>query len=493
MRILILFFCSLVFLCAFKKEGQTQTGRVRKAVVAGQFYPADAKELRSDIDSYLAAASPVDLGGELFAISVPHAGYAYSGKTAATGYKQVVGRDFDLVVVMAPSHREYFSGGSVFGGEAYETPLGQMMIDQTLATELTKDSKVFVLSEVGHGMEHSLEVQVPFLQMVLPKAKLLPIVIGDFDWTMAQKMGQELAQHLKGRKVLLVASTDLYHGENYNECKRTDENTLKAMVALQPEALCSGFKRETFMACGAGPVVVMQVAAKALGADAARLISRTNSNEVTGEIGGYVVGYGAVVYYRAVKSGRMEFKELELPVQKELLRMAREAIKGYLDSGSIPTFKPIFPVMNEKRGVFVTLTEGGMLRGCIGYHESDRPLYELVPDRAVAAAFEDPRFEPLNRDELAKIKIKVSVYLTNVYKIDNLSEFVMGEQGIIMMKGNRGATYLPEVPAEAGWKTVDEEMESLCQKAGLPRGAWKQGCDFYVYRTQVFGEEILKE
>ena len=168
--------------------------------------------------------------------------------------------------------------------------------------------------------------------------------------------------------------------------------------------------------------------------------------------------------------------------------MARATMEGYLRSGKVPAFEPKFEALKEQRGVFVTLTKHGELRGCIGHHESDEPLYKLVPEMAVAAGFRDPRFHPLSEKELDDVRIKVSVYLTNVYKIEELSEFEMGKHGIIMIKGGRGATYLPEVPKEAGWTTVEEEMASLCRKAGLPGEAWREGAEFYVYKTQAFGE-----
>ena len=167
---------------------------------------------------------------------------------------------------------------------------------------------------------------------------------------------------------------------------------------------------------------------------------------------------------------------------------AREAIASYLNDSTIPEFEPRFEVMKERRGVFVTLNKHGMLRGCIGHHESDVPLHKLVPEMAVAAAFRDPRFPQLTRSELDDIKIKISVYLSNVYKIESIDEFEMGRHGIIMHKNGRGATYLPEVPIEAGWRSKEEELRSLCRKAGLPSDAWKEGAEFYVYETQVFGE-----
>jgi AmmeMemoRadiSam system protein A len=162
-----------------------------------------------------------------------------------------------------------------------------------------------------------------------------------------------------------------------------------------------------------------------------------------------------------------------------------------MEKRSIPQFEATQPEMQQKRGVFVTLTKNGRLRGCIGHHESDRPLNVLVPEMAVHAAFGDPRFPALSPSELNDVEIKVSVYLTNVYKISRIEEFEMGVHGIILQKDGRAATYLPEVPLEAGWKTREEEMASLCRKAGLPPDAWRSGAEFWVYKTQIFDEKEI--
>jgi len=466
---------------------------IRPPAVAGAFYPDNPQTLQGELKKHLAAAEKAAIPGKIIGLVVPHAGYAYSAATAAAGYKQVAGQRYDLVVIIAPSHRDPFFGATIYPGSAYQTPLGTVPIDQTLAKELVGSCNVIKLSELGHRAEHAVEVQLPFVQTLFPNSKILPIVVGGYDWPTCEAIGKALAKVLQGRQALLIASSDLYHGYSYSECKNTDNVTLAAVTDLRPAKLCDGLLKEEYQACGGGPIAVMQVAAQALGANKAKLVARTNSGDVTGQKDGYIVGYGAVAVFAQgePRSERIEFQPLDVNVQRELLRMARQAIKEYLNSGKIPRFQPTCATMKEKRGVFVTLTENGELRGCIGYHENDRPLYELVPDRAVAAAFDDPRFPPLRPEELGRIKIKISVYLTNVYKIDSLDEFEMGKHGIIMMKNGRGATYLPEVPVEAGWKTVEEEMHSLCMKAGLPTNAWRSGAEFWVYRTQVFDESIL--
>lgn len=486
-----IFFILFLFtaLCAQKDS--------RDPVVAGQFYPADPTELAKDVQSRLQNAPAKMVDGHVLGLVVPHAGYQYSADIAAAGYKQVEGQQYDVIIILAPSHRDRFRGATIYPGSAYNTPLGSVPIDKKIAQELVNQSDQITFSEVGHRAEHSLEVQLPFVQTLLPNTPIVPMVIGFIDWSGCQSIAKALAKSLKQKNPLIIASTDLYHGESYNDCKKLNEQTLAAIVDLHPQKLFSGLASGTYQACGGYPVVIMESAAQQLGADAAMLLKRTNSNDVTGTKSGYVVGYGAVAVYQTgakkISSDKIQFEKLDTENQIDFIKMAHTSIEYYLQHGTIPKFKAKNDVQNEKRGVFVTLTKDGYLRGCIGHHESNVPLYQLVPEMAVAAAFEDPRFPPLQADELDDIKIKVSVYLTNVYQIDSLDEFEMGRQGIIMRKGQRGATYLPEVPVEAGWTSVEQEMFSLCQKAGLPPDAWKNGAEFWVYETQVFDESILKK
>jgi AmmeMemoRadiSam system protein B/AmmeMemoRadiSam system protein A len=477
--------------------------------VAGSFYPRDREALEGQVDNMLEAAQAVGIGDEIIALVCPHAGYPYSGRIAAAGFKQIVGASFDAVIVIGPSHHDSFRGVSIWDRGGYETPLGIVPVEVELARAIIAQDDAIRFTRAGHGREHSVEVELPFLQRALgKKLRIVPMVMGDRTMATCRRLAEAIVSACKGKKVLIVASSDLYHGHSYEACVRTDARTLRAVEAFQPEKLCEGLASGTFQACGGGPIVVAEMAARAMGADRVRVIARTNSNEVTGERGGYVVGYGAAVIYRSAKrrstemkkknSGkaspsraqarRVEYESLDREAQQELLRMARATMEGYLRSGKVPAFEPKFEALKEQRGVFVTLTKHGDLRGCIGHHESDEPLYKLVPEMAVAAGFRDPRFHPLSKAELNDVRIKVSVYLTNVYRIEDLSEFEMGKHGIIMMKEGRGATYLPEVPLEAGWTTVEEEMASLCRKAGLPGGAWREGAEFYVYKTQVFGE-----
>lgn len=497
------------------QQNQSTEKHIRPAAKAGTWYTNDPDKLRQQITAFLDKAQKAEIDGQVVGLVAPHAGYSFSGFTAAHAYKQAAGGNYKTIVILAPNHgyEGGFSGASVFSGDGYRTPLGVAEVDHQLARAIVEAASAARFSTEGHGGEHSLEIQLPFIQVLFPSAKIVPIVLGDQNWATCRDLGKAIAKVAKEKNVLLVASSDLYHapsqvGDWYDECVATNTATLNAIEEFDDKAFSNGVDRGKFQCCGGGPITVLLVAARELGANNSKVVYRTNSGDVTGQRSGYIVGYGAVAVFESSNSNpkstedsswqsienpnKIEFSPLEVKVQKELLRMAREAIEYYLKTGEKKQFTPKFEVMKEKRGVFVTINKRGRLRGCIGYHENDRPLYELVPDRAIAAAFGDPRFPKLNKYELDDITIKISVYLTNVYKLNDISEFEMGEHGIIMTKNGRGATYLPEVPIEAGWATVEEEMQHLCYKAGLPLDAWRNGAEFYVYKTQIFDEKLLK-
>ncbi len=461
----------------------------RKPAVAGQFYPASKQDLREMITGTLTQARPIDLAGRPVGLVVPHAGYPYCAQIMASGYRQVLDESVDVVVVIAPSHRDRFRGATIFPGDSYETPLGSLDIDRVTTKRLVEACEHIRFSSLGHRSEHALEVQLPFIQHIFGSPKLIPVVVGGYDWDVCQQLGTTLARVLDDSRALIIASTDLYHGYSYSGCHRRDQKTLTAIEKMDPRALCQGLKHNTVSACGGAPVVILQVAAQQLGANRTRLLDHTTSADVTGDSSGYVVGYASAVVYKAEQqSDHKTYPPLDEQEQRLLLKWARESIRHYMKTGEPLSGEPVTETLKQTRGVFVTLTRKGRLRGCIGNHQSDRPLYELVPDQACAAAFQDPRFSPVSEDELDEIDIKVSVYLTDVYPIDNLSEFKLGTHGIIMMKNGRGATYLPEVPLQAGWTSREEELSHLCRKAGLAPDAWKQDARFWLYRTQVFGE-----
>jgi AmmeMemoRadiSam system protein B len=268
---------------------------VRAPAVAGMFYPADPDELRSDVDAMLSKAGPQKAGGELVALIVPHAGYVYSGLTAAHAYRLLKGRSFDTVVTVGPSHRDFFQGVNVYPGDAYRTPLGDVEIDRDFRDRLVKAG--IALSSAGHRAEHSVEVQLPFLQRVLGSFRFVPLVMGNQTRETCGQLAAALAEAGKGKNFVLVASSDLSHFHPYADAVELDRQVADFIGRFDSAGLMECLEEETVEACGGGPVVAVMDAARRLGADRAALLHYCNSGDVTGDHGS-VVGYLAAALMR---------------------------------------------------------------------------------------------------------------------------------------------------------------------------------------------------
>lgn len=272
----------------------------RPPVVAGQFYPSDPTRLREDISDYLSRVD-IDRGGlDIVALVVPHAGYIYSGPVAAFAYRQVAGKDYDLVAVIAPSHRQGFGFSSVFGGRCYETPLGEVPVDREVAgeLELAGNGQLRVSSE-GHtrGGEHSLEVQLPFLQMVIGSFRLVPVVMGSQGRESALALSDALVKVLRGRRALLVASTDLSHYHDQERAELLDRRIVERLNAFDPEGLLEDICSRRAEACGAAPAFAVMSAARALGATGGENLCYMTSAARSGDFS-HVVGYAAGIFHR---------------------------------------------------------------------------------------------------------------------------------------------------------------------------------------------------
>lgn len=276
---------------------------IRKPAVAGQFYPATRDQLEQDIDRLLENSSRFDVG-HIVALIAPHAGYMYSGQVAAAAYKQIQGRKTDLVVVIAPSHMESFSGSSIYGGNYYATPLGTIPVHQALREQIARRSPKLVVSDHGHDFspfyrqEHSLEVQLPFLQRVLHSFSLIPIVMGDQDRPHCEALAEAMTTALSGQNALIVASSDLSHFHPYDKAVQLDQIVIDAVEAFDHRKLSQDLATRRCEACGGGPMITAMIAAKALGADQARILMYANSGDVTGDHS-QVVGYLSAAFVRA--------------------------------------------------------------------------------------------------------------------------------------------------------------------------------------------------
>jgi len=283
---------------------EVRAGGIRQSVIAGDWYPGQPDALRQTLAGYLADAEKVELEGELKALISPHAGYAYSGPTAAYAYKQLEdGPAFDTVALLSPVHQAYLGRFAVTRAGYYETPLGLVEVDAELVESLGKE---VTLNRVGFNGEHSLEIQLPFLQQVLGTFTLLPVMMGesltsDRGLAACRELSAALAKLMRDRKALIVASTDLSHLYDYNDVVRHDKVMVELVERFDIKGLARAFIEGRCHACGGAPVVAALLAAQALGADRARVLHYTNSGDVTGDRrpGSYTVGYMAAAVYRA--------------------------------------------------------------------------------------------------------------------------------------------------------------------------------------------------
>ena len=267
---------------------------IRHSVIAGQWYPGEPRQLRAMIDGFLAAVDTAPLPGELVGLIVPHAGYVYSGQVAAYAYAQLKGRKFNRVVVVSPVHRLYLGTLATTDKAYYETPLGLVPVDQEMVQALAVRQH---LNRVAEDMEHSLEIQLPFLQHTLGEFRLMPVMMGDQDRQSAAELGAALAEVIGTEPVLLVASTDLSHFHSYNAAVDLDQEIIRHIVALDAQGLARAVETDRGEACGAGPVMAVMTAALKLKAGRAVLLKYLNSGDVTGDRSS-VVGYAAAALMR---------------------------------------------------------------------------------------------------------------------------------------------------------------------------------------------------
>ena len=469
--------------------------KIRESVIAGSWYPADPAKLRKQISGYLDMAAPPDIDGELFGLIVPHAGYVYSGGIAAFAYKLLFKHRFDRVLILAPSHQAHFSGSSIYNLGGYRTPLGTVPLDRELVDELFKSANIINYVPYADTREHSLEIQLPFLQTVLSTFTLVPVVMGDQRISYCRRLADTIAAACSAKRVLIIASTDLSHYYPYGEAKRLDSAFLERVGSFDPEGMAEDIGQHKCEACGAGPVITLMLAAKKLGADTARLLHYANSGDVTGDRSSGVVGYAAAVLYRVpdLKTKRDDGNPRRTGVdmgftseEKDLLHeLAYNAIRCRCLGETMPKTPAASQKLMEPRGAFVCIHKGEDLRGCIGMIESRVSLWDTIERMAVEAAFGDPRFCALAPEELNEIDIEISV-LTPMQKIRDSSEVEIGKHGLCIRKGFHSGLLLPQVATEQGWNKI-EFLQWTCKKAGLPKDAWRDpDTEIYTFSADVF-------
>lgn len=479
----------------------TKTGKVREPAVAGPylFYPADRQALTGLIDRLLAEKPPQQVRN-LRALICPHAGIRFSGRTAAAAYRLLPDRGIRTVIVLAPSHYADFEGASIPEVDAYRTPLGLIPL-AGLARELSKVSP-FVVDptcrvqrpswwrsapmevppfgqDTPHTWEHSLEVQLPFLQRALGEFTLAPVIFGRVD---PQAVATVLAPRIDDGKTLLVASSDLSHKLPDARARELDDRCIQAICRLDVASM------NNQSACGKGPILTLMHLAVKKGWKA-RLLDYSNSGRASGNLSA-VVGYAAIAFYEAPK---VTHKPLTAGQRRFLLELARKSLVEIVTNNNIllADSKTVPAALKEPRGCFITLEYDGKLRGCRGRPTANAPLYNSVIDSAADAA-RDARFERVKPEELEKIEIEISI-LTPLQPVDSSSpENLLGKirphtDGVVLSVARRGALYLPTV-----WKRIPDKedfLRRLSLKAGLPADAWRRPeATVWRFQAEVFRE-----
>jgi MEMO1 family protein len=452
----------------------TLTPEVRPAAVAGQFYPKDGKTLSDDIDKYLsqAAANP-DVWGVRGLIS-PHAGYEYSGPVAAYGYKQLIGSRYETVIILGPSHHAYLKKAYIPDVDYYETPLGKVPISPKVKDMLKEG--VFTSEPAGaDSQEHSIEVQVPFLQKVLPPFKLVPIMVGDVD---PKELAAALSKYADN-DTLIIASSDLSHYKPYDECVATDNKTVDSILWMDYDAMSSEGD-----ACGKIPILALMELAQERGWRT-QLFDYRNSGDTTGVKDQGVVGYSSIGFLDGLNSDE----------KRMLLKLAKDTLTHYFDGTEMVVDDDALSAkLHEEKGCFVTLNEDKQLRGCIGHLSAQEKLYGCVIDNALNAAFRDGRFQPVGASELPNIKLEISVLtepkpLKYASPEDLKAKLIPGVDGVILKSDGRESTFLPVV-----WDMLpnkEEFLSELCLKQGSPANCWKTA-EVLTYQAQEFHEDGFK-
>lgn len=458
---------------------------VKKADLAGNWYPSSKTILETSLKNYIERAGRVSVDGDIFAIISPHAGYQFSGSVAAHAFKAVAGRDVKTVIVVGFSHRNFFDGISIYDRGAFATPLGELPVDVSLAKEIeSKNPRIFFNPDPFTG-ENSIEMMLPFIKLIFPKANIVPVIFGTQDINDAEIFADALVSSIGGKSgYLVVASTDLSHYHPYDEAVKIDKRTISSISRMKGADLYDEVGSERCQMCGVMPVTAILLAAEKAGYGKIKILDAENSGDVTGD-NARVVGYVAAAIYK----DKSEVSMLNAAQKKRLLEIARGSITDFVKDGRRKDLKESDPALNRDLGAFVTLHENGELRGCIGNMVGQGPLYKTVADMAIEAATGDPRFRKLSPSEIDKIDIEISV-LSPLQKVKSSDEIKIPGHGVLVRKGFSSGVYLPQVATETGWNK-EEFLTSLCgSKAGIDPQAWEDpSTEMYTFTADIFGEK----
>jgi MEMO1 family protein len=460
----------------------------RQPYAAGRFYPAEKDQLENSLSQLFRDCKKSEPDGRVRAIISPHAGYIYSGEVAAAAFSTLPKNPtYNNIFIIGSSHVMYFDGASVYNSGDYITPLGKVKVNRDIANKLILNNKVFDFPVNAHLKEHSLEVQLPFLQYYFKDLPpIVPIIIGTDDAKTVKQIAAALKPWFTSEN-LFVISSDFSHYPSYKDAQVLDKLTANGLISGKPDIFLQTLKDNeskhigglaTSM-CGWTSGLTLLDLAEGDKNLSIKLVDYSNSGDSPSAGKDEVVGYNALVMTEnnnksAQKNDLSHSLTFSEEDKKQLFTIARSAILSKLDNNEKNEVNQNTLTENLKRplGAFVTLKINGELRGCIGTFQPKEPLYEVVENMAVSSAFEDPRFSPLTMAELKKTDIEITV-LGPLRRISSISEIVLGKHGIYIKKGMRAGTMLPQVATENGWTLEQFLGYTSRDKAGLGWDGWK--------------------
>jgi hypothetical protein len=469
----------------------------RQPSVAGRFYSADKVTLTKDITKLFESCKKSPGDWNVRALICPHAGYIFSGEVAASAYSVIPkNRVYKNVFIIGSSHVMYFDGASVYNSGDFVTPLGKISVNREIANRLILNNKVFAFPTNAHLQEHSIEVQLPFIQYYLKDhPSIVPVIIGTDNENTVRKIAEALRPWFTPEN-LFVISSDFSHYPSYKNAVEIDNITAMSILSGDPKKFLSTLSTNasnkisglaTSM-CGWTSGLTLLYLAEGNTNLEMKLIDYANSGDSPAGGKEEVVGYNAIEMIEKKtdtqnsKDEDFIFSEKE---RKQLFTIAKNSIESKLSNKKpdITDEKSMPGNLKKPFGAFVTLKINGNLRGCIGRFISTEPLYQVVQKSAISSAFEDPRFSPLSKDEYTRTDIEITV-LGPLKKISDIKEIVLGKHGIYIKKGFNAGTMLPQVATENGW-TVEEFLGYTSRdKAGLGWDGWKDA-EIFIYEGVV--------
>ncbi|MCA1757496.1 MAG: AmmeMemoRadiSam system protein B [Bacteroidales bacterium] len=490
--------------------GNSSTGEVydRRPYVAGSFYPDNPDELRSMVNDLIAKAGEAEIKENVRAIIIPHAGYIFSGEVAAAGFAAIGGfRDYENIFLIGSSHRSTFPGASIYHRGDYITPLGKVKVNREIARILTTKNEHISYYREAHEGEHSIEVQLPFIQTLFGNSvSIIPVIIGTNSIATCEVIARSLEPWFTANNLFIISS-DFSHYPEYRDAVKVDKTTSEALITGNSSKFLRTLRTNMSLGitglstsmCGwTAALTLMELASGNENLGFKHICYRNSGDSPYGDRSS-VVGYHAIALVeksipatKKAAPGEEQVTELFNLSDKEkktLLSVARRSIENRLGSGNPahPGINLLTPNLRQNCGAFVTLYSNGSLRGCIGKFMSDEPLWKVVGNMALSSAFHDSRFAPLTNEEYNSVSVEVSV-LTPLRRIDSIDEITPGKHGVYIRKDSSSGTFLPQVAEGKEW-TREELLGYISRdKARLGWDGWRDS-EIYIYEAIVFGEQ----